>query len=309
MTTASAPGKVILIGEHAVVYGRPALAVPVSDLRARVSVADRAGAGVRLLSPQIQLDAWLHELDEDHPMRRAVDLTLQALELDPSPALELEVRSDLPIAAGLGSGAAVSIAVIRALAAHFGRELPSEQQSALAYEVEMLHHGTPSGIDNTVIAYGRPVSLIRGAEPRLLELGASFHLVLGDTGHSSPTTKAVEGVRQRRDAQPRRYEALFDEIADLAIQAREALLGGDVESLGPLLDRNHSLLEQLGVSTNELEKLVSAARSAGALGAKLSGAGLGGIMLALVEQGRSAHVADALRAAGAAGVYETEVRP
>lgn len=309
MTTASAPGKVILIGEHAVVYGRPALAVPVSDLRARVRVEEGSETGVRLRAAQIDFDAWLHEMDEGHPLRRAVDLTLEALQLDSPPSLELEVDSDLPIAAGLGSGAAVTIAIMRGLGAHYGRELPPSEQSTLAFEVEKLHHGTPSGIDNTVIAYGQPVSLIRGADPRLLQLGAPFCLVLGDTGESSPTARAVAGVRQRREQDPKRYEALFDEIADLAIQAREALQEGQIDRLGPLLDRNQSCLEQLGVSTERLEKLIDAARAGGALGAKLSGAGLGGIMLALVEPSRSADVAAALRSAGAAGVYETEVRP
>lgn len=309
MTTASAPGKVILLGEHAVVYGRPALAVPVSDLRARARVEDTQKPGVRLRAPQIGLDSQLDDMDEAHPLRRAFELTLEALEIETPPAMQLDVDSDLPIAAGLGSGAAVSIAVIRGLAAHFGRELPPDEQSALAYEVEKLYHGTPSGIDNTVIAYGQPVSFIRGAGPRILQLGAPFLLVLGDTGQSSPTGEAVSGVRQRREEDPARYEALFDEIADLTIRGREALQEGDIKRLGPLLDRNQSCLEQLGVSSDDLETLIDAARDAGAMGAKLSGAGLGGVILALVEPARSADVAKALRSAGAAGVYKTEVRP
>ena len=307
MTTASAPGKAILFGEHAVVFGRPALAVPISDLRARASVEDSDQNEIRVVAPQTDEEFRLSEAGPEHPLRRAIDLTLDALEVDPQ-GLRISIDSEIPIAAGLGSGAAVTVALIRALAAHYGHELSRERQSSLAFDVEELHHGTPSGIDNTVIAFGRPVSFIRGAPPNLLEISETLQLVIGDTGRTSPTADAVAGVRMRRGENRSEYEELFDEIADITVRAKTALRQGKLSELGSLMNQNHACLKKLEVSTPELDELVDSARAAGALGAKLSGAGLGGVMLALVAEDQTATVSQALRDAGASATYPTEVR-
>lgn len=308
MTTFSAPGKAILFGEHAVVYGRPALAVPISDLRARAEVEDTDQDGILVTAPQTDEEFWLSDADREHPLRRAIELTLEALEVDPGP-LRVSVESDIPIAAGLGSGAAVTVALIRALAGHFGHELSREQQSSLAFEVEELHHGSPSGIDNTVVAFGQPVSFIRGAPPTLLEISDLLQLVIGDTGRTSPTAEAVAGVRLRRAKNRKDYEALFDEITDITVQAERAFRQGNLAKLGSLMYANHACLKEMEVSTSELDELVESARAAGALGAKLSGAGLGGVMLALVSEDRTTDVNQALQGAGASATYVTEVRP
>lgn len=307
MTTASAPGKAILFGEHAVVFGRPALAVPISDLRARANVEASTQNGIRVVAPQTDEEFWLSEAGREHPLRRAIDLTMEALQADPE-GLRISVDSDIPIAAGLGSGAAVTVALIRALASHFGRALSREQQSSLAFDVEELHHGTPSGIDNTVIAFGQPVSFIRGSPPNLLEISEPLQLVIGDTGRTSPTADAVAGVRLRREENRNDYEALFDEIADITVRAKTALRQGKLAELGSLMNSNHACLKKMEVSTPELDELVDSARAAGAMGAKLSGAGLGGVMLALVAEDRTAAVSQALREAGASATYPTEVR-
>ncbi|MFP3854738.1 MAG: mevalonate kinase, partial [Anaerolineales bacterium] len=223
MTSASAPGKIILLGEHAVVYRRPALAVPLSDLQAWATVEDSDHPGIHLISEQADVDFWLHEADDAQPVALAVRLTLQALELKSSPDLRITIDSDLPIAAGLGSGAAVSVAVIRALSQHLGHPLSPTVQATLAYEVEKLHHGTPSGIDNTVVAHEAPVFFIKGAPLETFPIDDPFTLVIADTGIPSPTGDAVAGVRERWKQDKARYEGYFDEIGQLAQRGRQAM--------------------------------------------------------------------------------------
>jgi mevalonate kinase len=308
--TATAPGKIILFGEHAVVYGRPAIAVPVRQIRARTVVSanplGQAGA-VRVQAAEIDLDAWLEDLAPEHPMKRIILGVLNELQISHLPACKLQISSSIPVAAGLGSGAAVSVATIRALSAFLGQPLPDERVSALAYEVEILHHGTPSGIDNTVITYAAPVYFQKGQPIEILHLGGHFTIVIGDTGISSPTMAAVGDVRELWQADPHHYEVIFDAVGEIVKRARVCIENGVPQALGPLMNENQSLLEQVGVSSSELEKLALAARQAGALGAKLSGGGRGGNMIALTQPEHAEQVAKALREAGAVRTWVTMV--
>jgi mevalonate kinase len=312
--TATAPGKIILFGEHAVVYGRPAIAVPVVELKARavVSADPRALPGqVSIHAPDIGLDALLDKLPENHPLAAAMRAVLAALGLSRSPACQLRVTSSIPVASGLGSGAAVSVALIRAYSAFLGQALPDERVSALAFEIEKLHHGTPSGIDNTVITFARPVYFQRKPEGPTIEtfsVPQPFQIVIGDTGIYSPTAVSVAAVRSAWQAETERYERLFDEIGNIAHSARKAIDAGKPAELGPLMNENQDLLRQIGVSSPELERLVQAAKTAGALGAKLSGGGRGGNMIALVEANAAAEVTQALQAAGAVRTLLTQVK-
>jgi mevalonate kinase len=311
MTLASAPGKIILFGEHAVVYGRPAIAVPVRQVRATAEVIDlqqAAPSRIKLEAPDIRFSEWLHEAI-DHPIARIVQLCLRELGATDFPSLCVRVTSTIPIAAGLGSGAAVSVAVARALGKHLGHPFPPERLSALAYQVEQLHHGTPSGIDNTVVAFERPVYFVRGQPPSPFEIPTPFHIVIADSGQPSPTAVAVGQVRQRWQADCEREEALFDAIGQTTDKARSAIETGRIEEVGPLMDQNQVLLEALGVSTPALQGLLSAARATGARGAKLSGAGLGGNMIALVDPEQAEAVEAALKQAGAIRTIRTEVGP
>jgi mevalonate kinase len=309
MIAASAPAKLILCGEHAVVYGRPAIAVPLPDVRATAEAAPLpAGAGLRFAAPDLGAGWGLAEQPE-HPLSELAAATLAQLDL-PAPDLAITLRSAIPIASGMGSGAAIGTALVRALAAHAGTELPPDAVAALVYGSERRYHGTPSGIDNTVVAHERAVWFVRGSPPTIapLAVGAPLTLLVGDTGVRSATHRPVGAVRAAHAAEPARFEALFDAIGALVAQARAALAAGDAPALGRLLDANQALLEQLGVSSPELERLVAASRAAGALGAKLSGAGWGGVMLALAAPARADAVAAALRAAGATGVLSTTVQ-
>lgn len=307
---ASAPGKIILFGEHAVVYGRPAIAVSVSQVKAKASVMaePRGPAGsVAIRAPDIGLDEMLADLPAENPLALAVRRTLRSLGVERPPAFSLRISSTIPLAAGLGSGAAVSVAVIRAVSVFLGHPLPDNIVSDLAYEVEMLHHGTPSGIDNTVIAYARPVYFTRGLPIEIFQAPVPFMIVIGDTGVASPTALAVGDVRQAWQANPAHYEPIFDAIGRIAQAARLAIEGGQPALLGPLMDENQALLCELGVSSPELDRLVAAARLAGALGAKLSGGGRGGNMIALAAPQEAESVAAGLKAAGAVRTIITTV--
>ncbi len=310
--TAIAPGKIILFGEHAVVYGRPALAVPVSQVQARAVIApapNNPPGTVLLDAPDVGLRAYLDELPDKHPLKKAVDLVSAELGVERLPACIIRVSSTIPIAAGMGSGAAISVALIRGMAAFLGHPLVDQRIAELAYEVEKLHHGTPSGIDNTVIAFRMPVFFVRGQPVQKLALPEPFVIVIGDTGIASPTAVAVGDVRLAWQVEPDRYEALFDAVERISLAARRAIEGGRPQDLGPLMDENHACLYQMGVSCPELDRLVEVARSAGASGAKLSGGGRGGNMIALVDADRAAAVASALRSSGAVRTLVTTVRP
>lgn len=304
---ASAPGKIILFGEHAVVYNRPALAVPVTQVHVDVEVRDSDTAGVWIHAPIIDLHAELSTLPSDHPIGSVILGLLQRFGIFNPPDLEIKIDSTIPVASGLGSGAAVSVALIRAISSYFSYSLTNEQINSLVYESERLHHGTPSGIDNTVITYAMPVYFIKGQPIETFKAGKPFTIVIGDTGIPAPTKESVGDVRRLWLRDSVYYEDIFDEIAQLALIARRSIESGKPELLGELMDQNHAFLQQLTVSSPELDRLVDAARNAGALGAKLSGGGRGGNMIALVEQASAESVAEALMSAGAVRTIITEV--
>jgi len=314
--SASAPGKVILFGEHAVVYGQPAIAVPVNQVRARAIISarpDRPSGWVSLQAPDIGLEASLEELPADNPLSLAISGVFKATNISRIPAMAIRITSTIPIAAGLGSGAAVSVAIIRALSEFLGQPLPDEQVSILAYEVEKLHHGTPSGIDNTVITYEKPVYFARTTEGEAgqvdrFNVARPFTILIGDSGVPSPTAVTVGDVRSAWQDKGILYERLFASTGAIVNQARQAIENGDIAALGPLMDENQDLLVKMGVSSAELDHLVRAARQAGASGAKLSGGGRGGNMIALVPRETAEQIADALISAGATNTIVTEVK-
>ena len=273
-----APGKVILFGEHAVVYGRPALAVPVTQVQAEAVVEPGApGAGLTIVAADLGETILVRDAPADHPLATAARLTLVKFGLD-DPDWRVTVRSTIPIASGMGSGAAVSAAIMRAIvgAANSKWQIADRQAvesanlqfavcslqslSELVYEVERLHHGTPSGIDNTVVVYGQPVYFVRGQAPQTFTIGRPFALAIADTGIHSPTKIAVGDVRRAWEREATRFELLFDRIAMVVEAARSAIAAGEPERLGPLMDENQALLQEIGVSSPELDALVAAAR-------------------------------------------------
>ncbi|MDE3090707.1 MAG: mevalonate kinase [Chloroflexota bacterium] len=324
-TTASAPGKIILFGEHAVVYGRPAIAVPVFQVHAEATIEPRADERVEIDAADIARRYELRAAPPDDPIATLIERTCAQLGVAPR-GFTAHIRSTIPVARGLGSGAAVSVAIARALGKFFATEDTGNTEnkrlrdlapsaaglsigdiSALAYEVEKLHHGTPSGIDNTVIAYEQPVYFVRDQPIESFRVARPFLIAIADTGVASPTKIAVSDVRRAWESDRARYEALFDQIGAIARDARAAIERGDVDALGPLMNANQARLREIGVSSPEIETLVDAALRAGARGAKLSGAGRGGNVIALVDEANREAIERALIEAGAARVIVTRV--
>lgn len=317
MKTASASGKVILFGEHAVVYGRPALAVPLSEMRARAGVETREDGRVvvnaRDLEREIEVVEGVHD-----PLATIVRVTLD--KLGKRAGIEIAVDSDIPMASGFGSGAAISTAIVRAVAGFFEVELSRAEIAELVYETEKEYHGTPSGIDNSVIAYESAIRFVRrtastsgdsmsggGAEVTPFPIARPFHLVIANTGIASPTKITVGDVRRGWQENPARYDALFDTIRGIVQEAEDALASGENERLGDLMDRNQLALIELGVSSSEIEWLLDAGRSAGAGGGKLSGGGRGGNVIFYAPESKAAKMKEALLEAGAVSVIVTKV--
>lgn len=298
----TAPGKIILFGEHAVVYNHPAIAAPFDGVKAKVSALANpiAPAGqVKIDAPDIHLQTTLEQLSPDDPIALVIHNTWEALGIHSMPAVTLRITSTIPPAAGLGSSAAVAVALARAVATFVGHPLPDETISQIAFRAEERQHGTPSGIDNTVIAYAKPVYYTRGQLIEFLSIGQPLRLIVADSGVSSSTAVMVNGLRERWQTDRGHYEAMFGQIGAIVREARPLIEKGDSTRLGPLLTENHAILHEMGISCPELDKLVQAALSAGALGAKLSGGGGGGNMIALVRADDEGNVTGALQQAGA----------
>jgi hydroxymethylglutaryl-CoA reductase len=304
----SACGKVILLGEHAVVYGRPALALPIP--LAIEAVVREGGNGVNLVIPRWGLEQKIRS-DQDHGGVSGVLATLLETLGLANRAMTIEVFPHVPRAMGLGGSSALAVAVIRALDHAFRLGLDNTTINSLAFECEKVAHGTPSGIDNTIATYGVPLLFQRPAgadapagsassSPAFVEeirLATPVPLVIGITGKESLTAITVARVRQIWQSNRTRYETIFDQIAALTRAGVDALRDGQFAELGELMNLCHGYLNALQVSTPELEELVHIARDNGAAGAKLTGGGGGGSMVALCPESQE-RVAAAIERAG-----------
>ncbi len=311
-TTRDAPAKLILFGEHAVVYGHPAVALPLLNLRARATVEETPGSG----PIQFELGDFGCRYTVGDEVEDKVALSFKALaELLgervpglPAHGWKCTVSSDIPPGCGLGSGAAVTTAVLRAVHGFFSIPATPSNLSKLTFEIEKLHHGKPSGIDNTVVAMEKPLVFRRGKEIVFLTSpNRSLFFVIGYTGMRHETSEVVGDVAEAYTADPGSYDAIFRKIGDISEKGAAAFETGNSDQLGVLMRRNQQLLRDLGVSCRELDDLVETAESAGAAGAKLSGAGRGGCMVAVASSADTAEkVGLALEKAGAAWVKLSE---
>jgi len=297
---ASAPGKVILFGEHFVVEDQPAVAVAIS-LRARVRAELTRDSVIRVSSRNLKATgeysiAPAEEKDPLYPIAYAAYLAMN--KAGETRGVNIEVDSDIPPGAGMGSSAAVAVATVAATASALGLELSLDEISKLAHESEKIVHGKPSGIDNTIATFGGAIAY-RKSEG-FVKLNVDFSdlvLVLADTGKPRNTGELVKRVLTLKAAFPSVFEPLYYAAGRLAVEAAKLMERGDWEAVGSLMNVNHGLLSAIGVSTLELENLVYSARRAGALGAKLTGAGGGGFIVALCKKGEETTVVQELERA------------
>ena len=291
-----ASGKIILLGEHAVVYGRPALAAPI-PLAVEARVVD--SADTVLLIPRWGIEQRVPPMSENpQGVTGILALLLERLDLA-SRALTIEAFPNVPRAMGLGGSSALAVAVIRALSDHFKLDLSNERVNELAFECERAAHGTPSGVDNTIATYGSTLLFENNGSPSFQEVrpAGSVSIAIGISGKESLTATTVAQVRKAWERQPERYERIFDQIGDLTRAGTEALQDGAYQELGELMNLCQGYLNALQVSTPELEELIHIARRRGAVGAKLTGGGGGGSVIALCPDGAD-DVVDAMQNSG-----------
>ena len=274
-------GKIILLGEHAVVYGRHAIAAPIPlAIQARIRDADE---GVHLAIPRWDVEYEMHPHEEHRQsFEKPAGIILDELGLH-GQTMRIEVFPNVPRAMGLGGSAAVAVAIIRALDRHFKLGLSAAEVNALAMQSEKIAHGTPSGIDNAVATYGEFILYRPGDPPQIepVRPAAPIRTVIGMSGVESLTAKMVGRVRRAWTKNRRLYERIFDEIDQLTLEGLEATRSGDLAQLGELMNICQGLLNSLQVSSWEIEELVEIARNNGALGAKVTGGGGGGSMIAV----------------------------
>lgn len=290
-----AAAKVILLGEHAVVYGKHALALPVPNaFSARI---DEADDGILISIP-----AWRFRRRIDLHGKDGVDAIVAAVirELGiAADGYDIHMNAAVPRGMGLGSSAAFAVALVRAFDTLLELGLDDNRVNAIAFECEKITHGMPSGVDNTLATFGVPMLFQNDGSLtiRNVELDSYPPLLVAWGANPGNTRHQVAGVRARWAAQPEQFGALFERIDDIVLQGAAALEAGDLGRLGALMNINHGILNAIGVSTPELELMVGIARQSGATGAKLTGAGGGGSIVALCP-GVVEEVSSALRAAG-----------
>jgi len=308
----SASAKIILFGEHAVVYGQPAVAIPIQDVRASAAVSIDASVSAPIIEAKdLKIETTFGAASYPEsimPIIKVIELINEKIVKLPKTGWRLTIWSKIPIGRGLGSSAATSIAIIRALTKAMMKFISPKELIKYSFELEKLHHGTPSGIDNTVISLEKPILFRKDHEPAAIQ-SASMFFVVGDTGVSKKTVDVVAQVAEAREKNLEQYDRIFNQMGQIARQGSLALKDGDVKKIGKLMNENHTLLQRINVSSPELENLIDAAKAKGALGAKLCGAGKGGCMVAVAKDGTTAGIiASELMKAGALRSFTTKLK-
>jgi len=295
-STGLSHSKIILVGEHAVVYGMPAIAVPF-PLTAQSTIEEETG-GITIKSalytgPIDKLPVKLRGLGV------CIEETLRYLE-KPANGLSVKIDSQIPLGRGLGSSASIATAIVRSLFSFFERAITIKELLTLVKVAELFAHGSPSGIDMAAVSSKLPIWFQIGSEAKPIQAGRPLHIVVADSGRIGDTKTAVKNVRDNYLSKPLKIQKAIEQVGIIAAQAQSALVNGDLFMLGSLLDQNHTELMKLGVCDDGLNRLVAKARDFGALGAKLTGGGQGGCIIALANSLDHARmIASKLKEAGA----------
>ena len=285
MATGHGYGKVILFGEHFVVYGRPTIASGISKKTVAV-LKPGSKPGFHITDNRPAAEGYIAKYAKSQT--RSVRLMNEAvwhLNFDETP-VEVELGGDLYCASGVGASAACCVAMAWAVSEHFKLDLSEEDISQCGLEGDKAYAGTPSGIDNTCSTYGDLIYFRKNMEGgdntmQRMTLGKPIDILMVSTGITTRTEEAVAGVRERMKNNPDEYAKIFDEAEKLVEEARKALVAGNVELVGKLMDKNHMLLQKIGVSHEKLDYLCELTKKNHALGAKMTGGGMGGYMVAV----------------------------
>lgn len=286
MGTGKGYGKTILFGEHFVVYGLPSIVSALGAFTtAEVKVVKGRGWNV---NDQRPATPGYKEQKYSDAMQSIANI-INHLKVDvENQRLEISFAGDLIAASGVGASAAQCTSLARALSETFNLNLDDEKINEAAYEGEKAYHGMPSGIDNTASTYGGLIWFVKnlGSGKNTMELLRSprkMLIVLANSGITASTTEVVADVRRLREEEPERIEKIFSEYRKVADAAKKALLKGDIATIGSLMNQNHKMLQQITVSGKINDELVEIALENGAIGAKLTGTGRGGLVIGLAE--------------------------
>ena len=274
-------GKAILFNEHFVVYDIPSIVSAIGNYTvAKVEPWEKPELKLednRKATPKYKEDKFEQQKDSLQRMTKKMNI-------DPlKQGLKITLEGNLYCASGIGASAASCVAIARALSSYFDMNLSDDEINDIAYEGERGYHGTPSGVDNTASTFGGLIWFQKG-DTNVIEkisLQNPVEIVIGNTGKVANTVAAVAGVRERKEGNPEKYKEIFNRAENITYLAKDALEDGDLKEVGKLMNENHKLLQQIEVSSKELDFLVNIARNQGAFGAKLTGGGLGGNMIAL----------------------------
>lgn len=300
----SAPGKLMLFGEHAVVYGRPCIVTAV-DHRIRVSMELLSGEKIEINAPDVGVKNYVGDIPDLRKanLPKGVRFVGTAINnffksCDATSGLRVETKSDFSSEFGFGSSSAVTVGVIKALSELFDKRLTNEQIFRLSYKTVLDVQGVGSGFDLAAAIWGGTIYFVTGGK-KIVPLNIKeLPLIVGYTGTKADTRTLVRQVARIYKDHKRLINIVFDSIAKLTEEAKRVLRKSDLRRLGKLMNINQGLLYSLGVSSKGLENLIFAAREAGVHGAKLSGAGGGDCMIALSSQRLRRKVETSIEKAG-----------
>ncbi len=272
-------GKAILFNEHFVVYGVPAI---VSAVGARTTAKVEKAGKFEVIDGRPCTPGYKEKKEGQQQDSLKRIFREMKIDIEETP-LRIELGGDLIAMSGSGASAASCVAVARAISDEFDMGLANERINEIAFEGEKGYHGTPSGVDNTASTFGGLTWFVKGNPPTFdaIEVREPIRVVIGNTGIAADTAEVVADVRKARESNPEKYEPVFERAAELVKEARETLEKYDMEKLAEQMDEAHTLLREIGVSHEKLEDMIKIAKENGASGAKMTGTGRGGSMIAL----------------------------